>query len=461
MTDDLNEAKKVLRETPEDFQLMARLAEKVQGRSHPLPLHKHPGPRFAMSSVSYTCGVGCEMCCSGFNDKTKLFDNYKNLSPSEFDEWSPWVEYGDEVMLVGMGETLDSPHIFDHLEKVRHKTTYLTTSGSTLTAKKAERLIQSGLNYLSLSFGGETTAGHGGGAINYSNLFWKNVTQLNVLKDKLKSSHPILRLQICVDLDNLGQLHSLIEKAVSKNIEEVELFYMIPSSHELFEKSVFSDYENSGEQIRTVLNYWLAKGLEISIYNRKELPEKPTSCHFADLLLIFNLDRYSPQPCCGPFKLPLETTGLTPDQYWNSFPLRYFRYLHANDGREKVPSLCESCWARDPNKFANSIQKAFASNKNPSNLIPIYQKASALKKQNKLKQAIEEFERVIETAEDSELLGKSHFHIGEIELMQENFENAFAQFREALRYQYNHQMAFCYFYLLWIILDKNAVHPGL
>jgi hypothetical protein len=68
---------------------------------------------------------------------------------------------------------------------------------------------------------------------------------------------------------------------------------------------------------------------------------------------------------------------------------------------------------------------------------------------------------MIETTKDSELLGKSHFHICEIELSQENYENAFTQFREAIRHQYNHQMAFCYFYLLWVILDKNTVHPRL
>ncbi|MZH03388.1 MAG: hypothetical protein F3745_08365 [Nitrospinae bacterium] len=457
LTDNLDETRRVLQQVPEELKLLADLVEKVQAQTLPLPLHKHSGPRFAISSVSYTCGVGCEMCWSGFSDKTRLFENYKNLSPSEFDDWGPWAEYGDEVMLVGLGETLDSPHIFDHLNKLRNKTTYLTTSGSTLTAKKAEKLIKSDLTHLSFSFDGETTAGHGSGDIDYSNLFWKNVTQLNALKDKLKASHPILRLQISVDLENLNQLQAIIEKAVAHDVREVELFYMIPSNKELFEKSVFSNYENSCEQIRKVLSYWLDKGLEISIYNRKELPEKPTSCHFADLLLIFNLDRYLPQPCCGPFKLPLETRSLTPDQYWNSFPFRYFRYLHANDGKEMVPSLCDSCWARDPNKFANSIKESFTSNKVSENLLPVYQNASTLKNQNKFSQAVEEFQRVINETKDSDLLGKSHFHIGEIELSQEHYENAFSHFREAIHYQFNHQMAFCYFYLLWVILDKNSL----
>ena len=243
---------------------MASLADKIQIQTQPLPLQKHSGPRFAISSLSYTYGVGCEMCWSGFNDKTKLFDNYKHLSPDEFDEWRPRVEYSEEVMLVGLGETLDSPHIFDHLNKLRNKTTYLTTSGSTLAAKKAEQLIKADLTHLSFSFDGETTAGHGSGDKNYTNLIWKNVTQLNRLKDKLESSHPTLRLQISVDLENLNQLQSLIEKAVAHDFKEVELFYMIPSNKELFEKSVFSDYENSCEQIRTVLSYWPDKGLGIS-----------------------------------------------------------------------------------------------------------------------------------------------------------------------------------------------------
>lgn len=455
LTDDLDGANTFLRKAPEDFKLMAGLIEKAQAQARPLSLYTSTGPKYAISSVSYTCGVGCEMCWSGFNDKTKLFDNYKNLSPDEFDDWMPWVEYGDMVMLAGLGETLDSPHIFDHLNKLRNKTTYLTTSGSTLTLKKGKKLIESGLSYLSFSYEGETQAGHGSGDKKYSEQFWENITQLNILKDKLASSSPVLRMQIAVNLENLSQLHTLIEKAVAHNIKSVEFFFMIPANRELFEKSVFIDYEKSREQIRKVLNYWVSTGLDISIFNRNNLSEKPTSCHFIDLTAIFNLNRYVPQPCCGPLRLPLETGGFTPDQYWNSFPLRYFRYLHANDGKETVPSLCDTCWARDPDKFANSIQESFAPEKNPGNVIPVYQKASNLKRQDKFDQAVEQFEYVIKTSQDSELLGKAYFHIGEMELVQGHFENAFSQFEKAIHYQYDHQLAFCYFYLLWIILNKN------
>jgi hypothetical protein len=70
----------------------------------------------------------------------------------------------------------------------------------------------------------EANAEHKSGDINYTNLIWKNVTQLNRLKDKLESSHPTLRLQISVDLENLNQLQSLIEKAVAHDFKEVEFF---------------------------------------------------------------------------------------------------------------------------------------------------------------------------------------------------------------------------------------------
>ncbi len=455
LTDDLDEAKRTLQKAPEDFNLMRGLMEKVQAQTRPLDSYRNSGPKYAISSVSYTCGVGCEMCWAGFHDKTKLFDNYKNLLPEEFDDWMPWVEYADMVMLAGLGETLDSPYIFDHLNKLRNKTTYLTTSGSTLTLKKGKQLIESGLSYLSLSFDGETVAGHGSGDKEYTRRFWENITQLNTLKDQLASSSPILRMQIALNLENLDQLHSLIEKAVAHNIKSVEFFFMIPSSGELFEKSIFSDYENSREQIKKVLSYWSSEGLDISIFNRKDISEKPTSCHYIDLTAIFNLDRYLPQPCCGPLRLPLETRGLTPERYWNSFPLRYFRYLHANDEKERVPSLCDFCWARNPDKFANSIQESFAPEKNSENLIPVYQKASNLKKRNEFDPAIQQFEYVIKTTQDSDLLGKAHFHIGEIELGQGRFENAFSHFQKAIHFQFRHQLAFCYFYLLWIILDKN------
>ena len=245
LTDDLDEAKTILRKAPEDFKLIADLLEKAQSQAKPLSLYTSTGPKYAISSVSYTCGVGCEMCWSGFNDKTKLFDNYKNLLPNEFDDWIPWVEYGDMVMLAGLGETLDSPYIFDHLNKLRNKTTYLTTSGSTLTPKKGKQLIESGLSYLSLSYDGESIYGHGSGDKDYTHRFWKNITELNLLKDQLGFSNPVLRMQIAVNLENLNQLHSLIEKAVANDIKSVEFFFMIPANRELFEKSIFYDYKKS------------------------------------------------------------------------------------------------------------------------------------------------------------------------------------------------------------------------
>jgi hypothetical protein len=77
--------------------------------------------------------------------------------------------------------------------------------------------------------------------------------------------------------------------------------------------------------------------------------------------------------------------------------LENLRQLHSL--KERVPFLCDSCWACNPDKFDNGIQESFASEKNAKNLIPVCQKA--------------------------------------------------------IHYQFDHQLAFCYFYLLWIILNKN------
>lgn len=37
--------------------------------------------------------------------------------------------------------------------------------------------------------------------------------------------------------------------------------------------------------------------------------------------------------------MPLEINGLTPEEYWNSFPFRYFRSLHFSGTPENLPEL--------------------------------------------------------------------------------------------------------------------------
>ena len=245
LSDNLEQAGKLLAQSEHpELEELANLLDKTPQNRTPLAGWNSPLPKFITTSVSYTCGIGCEMCNAGFADKTSLFKDYKYLTPEEFDALSPWIQNASHVALVGLGETLDSPHLEYFLEKLRDKITFISTSGVPLNKKVIEKLIQAQLHYLNLSFDGKTTAGHGGGRDSYINKFWEKVGLIQKTKQTLNVSHPILHLTVAVDSENINQLDEIINSAKSRGILSVDLIYMVPNNQTLYEKSVFTDLKN-------------------------------------------------------------------------------------------------------------------------------------------------------------------------------------------------------------------------
>lgn len=274
LTDNLEQADKLIVQSLQLEQL-AILLDKTPRNRVPLVGWNSPLPKFITTSVSYTCGIGCEMCNAGFADKTSLFEDYKNLTPEEFEALSPWIQNATHVALVGLGETLDSPHLEYFLEKLRDKITFISTSGVPLNKKVIEKLIRAQLHYLNLSFEGKTTAGHGGGRDSYINKFWEKIGLIQKIKKALNVSHPILHLTVAVDSENINQLDEITSSAKSHNIPSVDLIYMVPHNHSLYEKSVFTDLENFRQKINSVMDKWNGRRMNIRFYEKTRWESSP------------------------------------------------------------------------------------------------------------------------------------------------------------------------------------------
>jgi hypothetical protein len=117
LVDDLEEAKRLLKQDDGTPSGIFELLEKVDSKPVPLKNLTAQPPKQIHTTVSYTCGIGCKMCGSGFHNKTSLFEDFKQLSPEQFDEVLPWINSVDLVVYVGQGETLDNPHIYDFVKK--------------------------------------------------------------------------------------------------------------------------------------------------------------------------------------------------------------------------------------------------------------------------------------------------------------------------------------------------------
>ncbi len=385
------------------------------------------------------------MCNAGFADKTSLFEDYKYLSPEEFEDLTPWIENASHVALVGLGETLDSPHLEYFLEKLKNKITFISTSGVPLNRRVIEKLIHAQLHYLNLSFDGKTTAGHGAGRDSYIKKFWEKVELIQRTKQSLNFSHPILHLTIAVDSENINQLNEIISSAKSHSIPSVDLVYMVPHNHSLYEKSVFTDLEKCRMKINSVMKKWIGMGIHVRFFEKTHLESSPETCYFVDKHLMFNLNRQKPDLCCGSIDMPLGIEGLTPWEYWNSFPFRYFRFLHFSGTDENLPEICRSCWVLHPEKLNDSFQNGESSN---ADCQKWYREAGQFKSANEIKEAEFLYQKIVRVSKDLQLVGKSWFHLGELSLKNNRHDEALERMKKAVRFCFNHALAFAFLALL-------------
>jgi len=456
LTDNLEHAKKLIGAHPKGLEKIAQLVSKTIAQPPALAKWKSPLPKIFTTSVSYTCGIGCEMCNAGFSDKTSLFDDYKYLSREEFDALSSWLKSASHVALVGLGETLDSPHIEYFLNNLKNKISFISTSGMPLNRKLIEKLIQSQLHYLNLSFDGQTTSGHGSARAIYIKKFWKKVELVQKIKQSLNVSHPALHLTVAVDLENIDQMDEILRSAHNNDILSVDLIYMIPYNRPLYKKSVFPRWENSKNKINAVMKTWNQFGLHVRFFEKSKIEVAPKTCYFVDKHIMFNLNRQRPDLCCGPLDMPLEIGNLKPEDYWNSFPFRYFRSLHFSDSREELPEKCRSCWVLNPENLKNSFSNKPRTH-SEAFCLEWYNHASLLKSGQKIDESASFFQKVIQTTSDPKLKGKAWFHLGEISLQKNQPKEALANMEKAVQFCFDHMLAFAYLSLLYRLVGKEKV----
>ncbi|MBT5027011.1 MAG: radical SAM protein [Nitrospinaceae bacterium] len=450
LIDDLKEAKRLLQGNDEALSGISELLEKTTGKPTPLKNLTAQPPREIHTAVSYTCGIGCKMCGSGFHDKTSLFEDYKQLSPQQFDEVMPWIDAAELVVYVGQGETLDNPHIYDFVKKSAGKHSNLTTSGVPLTREKMKRLIQASLKDINFSFDGLTLAGHGSGNIKYSQTIWKQIDMVQSVKKELGSEFPQVMITMVLNKENVDQMEEMIDSAKERGVFLLQLDVMVPHNPELYEQSIFTDFKYYQKKINEEIKKGNEKGLWVRIGDDIEIKDSQP-CHFIDKMLIFNLDRYLPSVCCGPITMPLKIQGYSTDTYWNSFPFRYFRFMHGTGKSETLPVACDTCWAMNPLKFADQMQPK----DNDFKARPLYLEASELKNQNKWDEAEKNYKTIIQNSDNPVWRGKAYFHLAEREILEKNYPKAYTLFQETVKNYFGHQLAFTYLYLLMMLLEKK------
>lgn len=464
LMDDLKGAELLIAKKPEGFEILSSLLKKVKNKPIPLKTLTSKAPEFIVINASHTCGLQCEMCDSGYHDRTFLYDDYKYFLPKQFDKLSYWLSSASNIIFSGTGETLNSPYIDYFLSKITNKNSIVVTSGIPINKKKIQSFINAKLNILSLSFDGKLSVGHGRGTGKYIRLFWKKVELIQKMKKDFNSKLPAIELTIAVAGENLDNIENIIETASRHGITHILLSLIRPISKKMYYKSVFVRFDESKKRINSIISRCNKKGLFVSLVdNKKRMRDLSHTCNYANNWLLFHGRNNNLGFCCGSLDMPVCFSNIPQVNYWNSFPIRYFRYLYFCSNRKELPITCKNCWAMNLKAYSKRCFSLYnRSNNKKVYSIPltIYNSASKMKQNSRNSRAEKLFLKVLMLKPDHELKGKVYFHLGEIELRKKDYGQSLRFMKLSVQYCFKHAMAFSYLYLLFMLLEKKDKKEG-
>ncbi len=178
--------------------------------------------RAAQIEVTSRCGTGCVFC-----PHDALSDRWVDGDlPLELyrEKIAPHLNLFELVYLQGWGEPMLHPDLWEMLELARGKgcRTGFTTNGSWLLDEQNRRLLDLGVNLVSVSFAGTAAPVHESLRTNsgFAKLC-RNFEQLAALKQQRGSETPWLELHFLMTRANLDEFPALVELAASLGADEV------------------------------------------------------------------------------------------------------------------------------------------------------------------------------------------------------------------------------------------------
>lgn len=176
----------------------------------------------AQIEVTSRCTTGCLFCphhalLGSWVEGDLQLDLYR-------ENIAPHLDLFDLVYLQGWGEPMLHRNLWEMLVMAQHKgcRTGFTTNGSWLKAQENNRLLELGVNMISVSFAGNEACVHESLRTN-SNFaqLCKNFESLSNLKRQRGISTPWLELHFLMTRANMSEFPSLVELAASLGADEM------------------------------------------------------------------------------------------------------------------------------------------------------------------------------------------------------------------------------------------------
>jgi len=194
---------------------------KLRSRAKQAPAESRPF-RVAQIEVTSRCSTGCVFC-----PHDALSDRWVegDISLGQYSECiAPHLDLFDLVYLQGWGEPMLHPDLWDMLGMAQEKGchTGFTTNGAWLEGEQNERLLDMGVDMISVSFAGTVAPVHESLRTNSKfPMLCQNFENLANLKKQRGRERPWLELHFLMTRANLGEFPSLVELAASLGADEI------------------------------------------------------------------------------------------------------------------------------------------------------------------------------------------------------------------------------------------------
>lgn len=186
-------------------------------------------PRHLALEITQVCNLNCFMCIREYTRYEK-----GNLSLEQFETILKKLNRLRLIALVGMGETLMNPHIYDMLQIAENKgiNVSMVTNGTLLNEKNIKRLT-SATKYISVSIDSPSPE-------NYMRIRGADLNNTKSHLKKLKEIRPDIRLGIRAILmkDNVNEITGFVGLAKEVSADEIVFSHVSAYDKELDERHV-------------------------------------------------------------------------------------------------------------------------------------------------------------------------------------------------------------------------------
>ena len=250
-------------------------------------------PRIIGIEPTNRCNLECVMCARKYwnNADNSVGDMSMELFKGKI---SPFLNYGQTVILQCFGEPLLGEHFFKMLNECKKRgcEVQFNTNG-TLLKKYARKLVELKTDRITVSIDGVESFKRIRG-IEIDSIV-DGIRELNLIKQQLNSKHPIIHIEFVAMRQNILELPEIVDLAYGLDIEVIKVTHAVIHTRQLIDQSLFMYFDIADKYFKEA--HFKAKKLGIELH-LPPLKEEVKFCRQPFEMIFINWDG-DVRPCCN------------------------------------------------------------------------------------------------------------------------------------------------------------------